>query len=115
VIPRLLLLLTLLCGFAACSTDPEHETFHPRFYCVQETNVRGQLVAEWVAHGYVRRVERGYAFEAIERVTAPPYVQRIRYPEGRKVRIGSPNIVITRCGEPDWHYAMRTKGGRTYK
>jgi hypothetical protein len=109
--PRLLLLSLLLCGFTACQTEPGRETFRPRYYCVQVTDYRGHLVAEWVAHGSVTRTERGYAFEAVERVSGPPFVQRIRYPEGHRVSIGGPNIVITRCGEPQWHYEMRRAGG----
>jgi hypothetical protein len=108
--PRLLLLLSLVFGFAACRTEPGSETIPPRYYLVQVTDLRGHLVANWVAHGYPIRTDRGYRFEAIERFSGPPFVQQIHYPEGHRVEIGGANIVITRCGEPQWHYEMRRLG-----
>lgn len=105
--PRLLLLLLIVCGFAACQHEDDGYRIAPRFYLVQVTDYRGHLVAQWVAHGYPIRTDRGYKFEAVERVSGPPFVQRIRYPEGHKEEVGGPNIVITRCGEPRWHYEQR--------
>ena len=55
----------------------------------------------------MRRTETGYRFRAVERHTAAPFPLHLRYPEGRMVGVGSPNIVVTRCGEPIWYYERR--------
>jgi hypothetical protein len=96
----------LLCSFAAltalvgCSTlnDLSQETY----YRVHVTDPRGKLIADWVADGHVKRIEGGYRFRAVERISGPPWPKHIRYPHGRVVEASGPNIVVTRCPKPLW-------------
>ena len=94
VTPLRLLLLSLALGLlAGCEIFPSsdrQEWFPPRFYRVQETNYRGQLIADWIANGYVRRTEYGYRFRAIERTTSE------RYPSTSGIRKGAWSISAAR-------------------
>jgi hypothetical protein len=103
LLSRLFIALALLLTITGCETwcsDPHRQ----KFYRVTVTNYRGEYIAEWIAEGYVSRTDFGYRFMAVERNTAPPHVQHIQYPLGRKVDISGPNIVIKPCGEPEWLY-----------
>jgi hypothetical protein len=67
-------------------------------------------VSDWIAEGRVVRTEVGYKFHAVERDTAPPYPQSIHYPEGRKMEISGPNLIVRPCGQPLWLYELRHGG-----
>lgn len=98
------LLGTLLAGCEIFPSSDRRPWFPPRYYLVQVTNYRGELIANWVAHGFVRRSETGYQFRAVERFAVGPFPQRMKYPEGHMVEVTGPNIVITRCAQPEWLY-----------
>ena len=70
------------------------------------TNLRGELVSDWVAEGRVARTERGYKFRAVERVSAPPYMTVTQYPHGRRTEVTGANIVVTPASKPYWLFAM---------
>ena len=101
----LLALSVLLLGPLGCASDPGFPS--SLYYRVRVTDPRGHFIADWVAQGFVRSTERGYRFRAVERQTAPPFPETIRYPLGRIVEANGPNILIQRCGEPLWHYYSR--------
>ena len=102
---RLLLLFTLACSFSGCvyfySLEPEK-----RYSVVRVTDIEDKLISEWIAEGFVAKTEHGYKFNAVERVSGPPFPQHIRYPHGRFMEIGGPNIIVTRCGKPLWLYRL---------
>ncbi len=101
-----LLILPLLSLFFCTGCEAiEFHHFPTHYYRVHVTNVRGELVADWIAEGKVwRTFENTYRFRAVERITAPPYSQYIRYPEGRHMEISGSNIIVTPCGTPLWRY-----------
>ena len=73
---------------------------------VRVTNLRGELVADWVAEGAVTRTARGYQFRAVERTSAPPYMMTTQYPHGRRTEVSGANIVVTPASKPYWLFAM---------
>ena len=97
-------LLPLLAAllFAGCATPLGRPTWKQPYRKVTETNLRGELVAEWIAEGYVWRHGGGYRFHAVQRISGPPYVISNRYPQGRKVTITGPHITVGPCGKPEW-------------
>jgi len=103
--PRFVLLCAIVFSLSGCalfcSVDP-----HKQYSTVRVTDIEGRLVAEWVAEGCVLRIENGYKFKAVERVSGPPFPQVMRYPLGRHMEISGPNIVVTRCGKPLWLYHL---------
>ena len=105
---RLLLFAVFVLSMAGCA-DPWSRVIPPAYYRVRVTNPRGELVADWVAVGFVARTETGYRFRAVERLSAPPHMQSIRYPEGRQVEASGPNIIVARCPEPLWLYEMKRR------
>jgi hypothetical protein len=97
---RLLLALGLLFFGAGCAFLDDYST--ETYYRVLVTDPRGHLIADWIAKGHVHRIETGYRFRAVERLTAPPWPKLIRYPRGRIVEASGPNITVTRCAKPLW-------------
>ena len=63
---------------------------------------RDELVAEWIARGYVVPLERGYGITAVERRSAPPYSMVNRYPDGWRTTVVGPNIHHWHCPKPQW-------------
>ena len=80
----------LLCG---CANE---------FTRLRVTNARDELVAEWVARGYVMPLERGYAINAVERISGPPYSIVSHYPDGWRTVVTGPHIWHWRCPKPQW-------------
>lgn len=101
----LLVLLLPLLLLPGCATrryvGPEDA-----YYRVRVTNPRGELIADYIAQGYVKRTELGYSFKAVERTSAPPYMMTLRYPRGRRIEVMGPNIIVTPSGKPAWLYRM---------
>lgn len=102
-------LLPLLLAFAlltGCATSYTNNIFtrHRLYRKIRVTDPEGRLIADWIAEGGVWRYDTGYRFKAVERRTGPPYPQLIQYPQGRKVIINGPNIVVMPCGKPEWLY-----------
>jgi hypothetical protein len=104
---RLLLLSLAVLLLASCASYFERSNApYRKYYRVRVTNVRGEIVADWVAEGRVAKTERGYAFRAVERTSAPPFMTNTRFPHGRKVSIGGANIVVTPADKPYWLFEM---------
>lgn len=104
------LLSLCLCVFAlylgGCSTAPSYTSnvvSRNRFYRkIHITDLQGTLIADWIAEGYVWRNGQGYRFRAVERTVGGPFPQTMRYPQGRKVYVNGPNIVVMPCEKPAW-------------
>ncbi len=99
--PRLLLLLAALVFTAGCASE--------RFTKLRVTNHRGEVLAEWVARGYVLRSEQGYRITAVERLSGPPHPILSRYPDGWRTTVAGPHILRWRCGEPYWLYELESE------
>jgi hypothetical protein len=100
--PHLVALLALLLLASGCATSS-----HPNRYTkLRVTDHHGELIAEWVAKGYVMPVEKGYRITAVERLSGPRYPIYSRYPEGWLTTVTGPHIRSWRCGEPSWLYAL---------
>ena len=102
---RSLLLILILVVFSSCATNTNSLFSRNRPYRkIRVTDYQGYLVAEWIAEGHVWRSPStgGYRFKAIERRTSPPDEQFITYPQGRKVVVTGPNIVVFPCSKPEW-------------
>jgi hypothetical protein len=93
---------------AGCNTFHLADYTGPRkaYRRVRVTNPRGELIADWIAQGHVWRTERGFRFRAVERLSAPPNMISVRYPQGRMVEAAGPNITVARAGTPLWIYEM---------
>jgi len=66
------------------------------------TNYRDELVAEWIARGYVVPLERGYGITAVERTSGPPYSMATHYPDGWRTTVAGPHIWHWHCPKPRW-------------
>ena len=100
---RFFLSLLALLFAAGCAVTPLGRSTFPQHYRkITVANLRSELVAEWIAEGNVWGGGGGYHFLAVQRITAPPYVQNIHYPQGRKVAITGPHITVGPCGKPEW-------------
>ena len=97
-IARPLLVLLALVLFGGCAGWGDGHTY----YRVRVTDPRGTLIADWIAIGWVERIEGGYRFRAVQRLSGAPYPKLIRYPEGRLVEASGPNILVARCAPPAW-------------
>ena len=104
---RILALLVTVLLISGCSPHSERRVVAKKsYYRVRVTNLRGELVSDWVAEGRPFRTERGYRFRAVERVSAPPYMMTTQYPHGRVTEVTGPNIVVTPASKPYWLFAM---------
>ena len=103
---RLLLIFLCLLAFlpAGCTTSYTNNVFtRNRLYRkIHVTDYEGILLSDWVAEGPVWPYGNGYRFRAIEHVIGGPIPVTNRYPNGRKVIISGPNIVIMPCEKPAW-------------
>jgi hypothetical protein len=76
------------------------------------TEFDGAPVSEWVAEGWVRKVDQGYAIRAVERhVAGPPPVTR-RFPNGWRTLVVGANILREEIDKPAWLVALDE--GETY-
>jgi hypothetical protein len=106
-LPRLVILVLLLPLMLLCGCHGDRYMGVSRTYSrVRVTNPRGELIADYIAEGRVRRTERGYEFKAVERTSTMPYMVHIRYPRGRQIDAAGPNIIVTRSGKPEWLYQV---------
>jgi hypothetical protein len=103
---RFLQILPLLGAllFSGCALPYTNNVFtrNRNYRQVRVTDLQGRLIANWIAEGPVRTEKPGYRFRAVERRTGGPYPTTMRYPQGRKVFITGPNIVVMPCEKPDW-------------
>jgi hypothetical protein len=58
----------------------------------------------------VWRYGKGYRFKAVERRTGGSYPILSKYPQGRKVVVDGPNIVVMPTGQPLWLYEIEKPG-----
>jgi hypothetical protein len=100
ILRRLLLLVLLALLLPGCVWHDVHSGGH--YYRVCVTDPRGVLIADWIAEGWVLRTGFGYRFRAVERFSAGPWPQVVRYPHGRRVETSGPNIVVSPCPKPEW-------------
>jgi hypothetical protein len=103
---RPLLVVVAIAVFSGCAG------FGGGYHQVRVTEPRGGLIADYITRGWVERIEGGYRFRALQRLSGGPWPQLIRYPEGRIVEATGPNILVARCGPPAWlqtSYVGRTR------
>ena len=103
---RSFLLLAVVLLSAGCVTPLGRSRISQHYRKITVTDYRGNLVAEWIAEGNVKRRGEGFAFKAIQRTTAPPFVTTSHFPQGRKVAIDGPHIIVAPCGKPAWLYDL---------
>jgi hypothetical protein len=104
---RLAFLLLVAAAISGCVTAPlGRSAVRQPYYKVRVTDPQSYLVAEWIAEGEVRRHREGYRFKAVQRVSAPPFSIRSRYPQGRTVYAVGPHIVVQPVGKPHWLYEL---------
>jgi hypothetical protein len=70
------------------------------------TDPSGDLIAEWVAEGRVRKAVQGYDILAVERRTSAPHPMQLRYPNRRAATVTGPNIILEKIDKPDWLKAL---------
>src|SRR4030095_1578256 len=75
-------------------------TREPVYRKVLVTDLHGVLIADWVAEGRVWSYGKAFRFNAVERLTGGPYPVLSKYPQGRKVIVDGPNIVVFPTGKP---------------
>ena len=90
---RVLPLLAAALLFAGCANS---------FTRLRVSNHRDEIIAEWIARGYVQRIERGFRITAVERFSGPPYRTLSRYPDGWKTNVVGPHIWKWGCPKPLW-------------
>ena len=104
---RFLALLVAVLLISGCSSTSDRRTGPTKYYYhVRVTNLRGELVSDWIAEGRPFRTERGYRFRAVQRISAPPYMTATHYPHGRRTEVTGANIVVTPASKPYWLFAM---------
>ena len=103
---RSFFLLAVVLLSAGCVTPLGRSKFPEHYRKITITDYHGNLVAEWIAEGNVPQRGEGYAFKAVQRTSAPPFVTTSHFPQGRKVSISGPHITVAPCGKPDWLYEL---------
>jgi hypothetical protein len=93
---KFLPLLALL-GLTGCQTTYTRLTV---------TNFDGERVSDWVAEGYVRRVEQGYAIRAVERSVEGAHPVTRRFPNGWRTTVTGANILQEEIEKPAWLVAL---------
>jgi hypothetical protein len=66
------------------------------------TNPRGELIADWIAHGYIWKVEEGWRITAVQRTDGPPYPKTTYYPDGWHTTVVGPYVQHWHCAKPAW-------------
>ncbi len=96
-------LLLAFIFLAGCETTKSDKGSVPRKYTkFTVTDATGDLISEWIAEGRFKKSEQGYDIRAVERHSAPPYPVSNQYPNGRRVTVVGPNIVLEEVEKPDW-------------
>ena len=78
------------------------------------TNFDGERVSDWVAEGYVRRVEQGYAIRAVERRVEGAHPVTRRFPNGWRTTVTGANIILEEIEKPAWLEALDEGEGYFY-
>jgi hypothetical protein len=96
----LLLAFALLAG---CENNKaKTESSSGKYTKLTVTDLSGDMVAEWIAEGHVKKADQGYTINAVERRTAPPYPTDSQYPNGRISTVTGQNIILQEVKKPDW-------------
>ena len=66
------------------------------------TDFDGQPVSEFVAEGWVRRLDNGYAIRAVERRVEGPFPVTRRFPNGWRTTVVGANILMEEVEKPAW-------------
>ncbi len=66
------------------------------------TDRQGDRTADWIAEGYVKKVEQGFAIKAVERRSGPPNEVVNRYPNGWNTIVVGANIIKQSVDKPEW-------------
>ena len=108
---KVLPLFALALIASGCSVFDRSSVFtrEPVYRKVRVTDLQGQLIADWVAEGRVWSYGKAYRFNAVERRTGGPYPVLSKYPQGRKVIVDGPNIVVLPTGKPLWLYEIESR------
>jgi hypothetical protein len=91
--------LPLFVGGCSCYDSEYH---HNEYTELRVTNLRGEVIADWVAHGHIDHTETGYRITAVERTDGYPYPVTARYPDGWRVTVVGPNVHRWPCARPAW-------------
>ena len=99
----LLLAFALLAGCETTRTKNDPDADSDRKYTkLTVTDLRGDIVSEWIAEGRVKKSDQGYTIKAIERHTAAPDPTDAKYPNGRISTVAGQNIILEDVQKPDW-------------
>lgn len=96
---KYLLLLSLVLLAGCGTTNSRGKVDYTR---LTVTDPSGDLIAEWIAEGKVKKTDLGYDIKAVERHSSPPFPTTNHYPNGRAATVVGPNIVLETVGKPDW-------------
>ncbi|HEY3898994.1 MAG TPA: hypothetical protein VGM54_10300 [Chthoniobacter sp.] len=66
------------------------------------TNPRGELIADWIARGYIWKLEDGWRVTAVQRKDGPPYPKTTYYPDGWRTTVVGPYVHHWHCAKPAW-------------
>jgi hypothetical protein len=97
---RILLSLCLL--ISGCAAWPRDGLFGPRYTFFRVSDVRGEVITEWIARGWYFREGDGYQIVAIQRTSGAPYSQTTCYPGGWRTKVNGPNIQRWPVAKPEW-------------
>ncbi len=100
----LLLALALLAGCETTRTrkNPDADNDDRKYTRLTVTDLRGDIVSEWIAEGRVKKADQGYTIKAVERHTAPPDPTHSKYPNGRISTVAGQNIILEDVEKPGW-------------
>ncbi len=88
-----LLFIGCLLALAGCQT---------KYTQFRVTNLRGEVIADWVAAGKYSKDREGYQIHAVQRISGEPYPQTTCYPEGWSTLVVGPNIARWPVAKPEW-------------
>ncbi len=99
-----LLFLPVLALLAGCHATGRYNPVisTTEYSRVVATDLRGRPIAEYIAEGPVRDTAEGYRFRAVERRIYRPEQLTFRYPLGRPLTAGAPNLGVFPCHKPEW-------------
>ena len=98
--------MSLCLVLSGCAAWPGGGIFGPHYTQFRVTNVRGEVIAEWIARGWYSREAEGYRIVAVQRTSGEPFSQTTFYPGGWRTKVSGPNIQRWRVDKPDWIVRM---------
>jgi hypothetical protein len=76
--------------------------FHPTYTELRVTDPEGKLIADWVARGYIWKIEEGWRVNAVQRTDGPPNRKTTHYPDGWRTTVVGPYVRHWHCEKPAW-------------